>query len=329
VTSDRGASGIAIDVHLSPDDLRRQLEDDVRHGLTGHPKRLPPVWFYDERGSRLFDEITRLPEYYLTRAERSILEAHASDVAKAAPAETLVELGSGTSEKTRLLIGALSEIGLRRFVPFDVSEATLREAAISIAHEHPGLEVHAVVGDFHRHLDRVPSDGTSIVAFLGSTIGNLTPAQRGRFLFDVDAALRAGEWFLLGADLVKDAGRLKAAYDDGAGVSAEFNKNVLHVMNRELGAHFDSDTFRHVARWNAEKSWMEMRLRSESDQVVTIEALDLDVPFEAGEDILTEISAKFTEEGLARELRSAGLEVVEAWTDDDDDFLVVLSTPFC
>jgi L-histidine Nalpha-methyltransferase len=300
---------------------------DVTAGLTSDPKTLPPVWFYDERGSDLFDEITRLPEYYPTRAERSILVARAAEIASITDADTLVELGSGTSEKTRLLLDAIAP---KRFVPFDVSEAVLRDAAAAIAAERAGVDVHVVVGDFHRHLGEVPRTGRRLVAFLGGTIGNLDPAQRGKFLFDVDAMLDHDEWFLLGTDLVKDRARLVAAYDDAAGVTAAFNRNALVVMNRELGADFDPGAFDHVAHWDEERSWIEMRLVARAPQVVRVAGLDdLEVRFEAGEWLRTEISTKFTADGSRAELWNAGLVVEHQWTDDAGDFLLTLARPYC
>jgi len=321
---------IAIDVHLPPGGPLSGMAADVRAGLTKPFKELSPRYFYDERGSELFEAITELPEYYPTRAERSILEAHADDIARLSGAEVLVELGSGTSDKTRLLIDGLRAAGtLRRFVPFDVSEAVLRDAAASIAGEHPGLEVHAVVGDFHRHLGDVPRDGRRLVAFLGGTIGNLDPAQRARFLFDIDAMLDPDESFLLGTDLVKDRSRLLAAYDDAAGVTAAFDRNALAVMNRELGADFDPEGFDHRSHWDDEHAWIEMHLVAREAQVVRVEALDLEVRFAAGEHLRTEISAKFTPERLREELWAAGLVVEEQWTDDDGDFLLTLARPYC
>ena len=227
---------LTVDVHLPPDHRRAAMAADAESGLTATPKTLPPVWFYDEQGSELFDEITRLPEYYPTRAERAILRTHAAEIVRMAGADVLVELGSGTSDKTRLLLDAMAGAGtLQRFVPFDVSEETLRHAAAEImaAYEIP---VHAIVGDFHRHLGTIPRAGRRLVAFLGSTIGNLDPAQRRRFLFDLDATLDYDDWLLLGTDLVKNRARLVAAYDDAAGVTAAFNRNVLGVLDRELGA---------------------------------------------------------------------------------------------
>jgi L-histidine Nalpha-methyltransferase len=304
------------------------LRADARSGLTASPKVLPPKWFYDEEGCRLFDEITRLPEYYPTRTERAILDARAGDVAARTSADTLVELGSGTSEKTRLLLDALSAQGsLRRFVPFDVSEPTLRDAAAAIEVDYPGVDVHAVVGDFERHLDRLPVGGTRLVAFLGSTIGNLDPAGRARFYRSIAAGLAPGDALLLGTDLVKDASRLEAAYNDAAGVTAAFNRNVLAVLNRELAADFVPERFAHVARWNPGEDWIEMRLRSQVTQTVHVEELDLEVEFADGEEMRTEISAKFRRERVEAELTAAGLALTAWWTDPAGDFALSLSTP--
>jgi L-histidine N-alpha-methyltransferase len=300
----------------------------VRTGLTSTPKVLPPVWFYDERGSELFDEITRLPEYYPTRAEQAILERHADAIAGLAGATTLVELGSGTSAKTRLLLDAMVGGELERFVPLDVSEETLRSAASDISGEYE-LPVHAVVGDFHRHLRDLPRDGRRMVAFLGGTIGNFTPDQRHRFLMDLDATMDHDEWLLLGTDLVKDERRLVAAYDDAQGVTAEFNRNVLRVIDNELGGDFDPDAFEHVALWDADNSWIEMRLRSLRDQHVRVADLDLEVDFTAGEEMQTEISTKFTPEGIRQDLWEHGFVCEASWTDPDGDFLLTLSHPYC
>jgi L-histidine N-alpha-methyltransferase len=321
-------SEIRVDVHLEPDAMLRSLEADVRAGLATARKTLPPKWFYDERGSELFDEITRLPEYYPTRAERSILTERAGTIAERTGADTLVELGSGTSEKTRLLLDAFAGAGtLRRFVPFDVSEETLRSAAAAIAREHDGIEVHAVVGDFEHHLDQIPTGGRRVVAFLGSTIGNLVPEERAKFLAEVASGLAPGDSLLLGTDLVKEVDRLVAAYDDAAGVTAEFNRNVLRVLNRTLDADFDVDAFAHVACWDPTEEWIEMRLRAEREQVATIARLGMDVHFAAGEELRTEISAKFRPEGVERELAAARLRLTEWWTDAAGDFALSLSTP--
>lgn len=320
------AGAVVVDVRLQPDDLRRQLADDVRTGLASRPRELPPKWFYDERGCRLFDDITRLPEYYLTRTERGILEAAAPSVAELTGADVLVELGSGTSEKTRLLLDAMTATGqLRRFVPFDVSEPTLRAAASAVATEYPGLEVHAVVGDLDHHVGALPPDGRRAVAFLGSTLGNLRPGERARFMEGLRASLRPGESLLLGVDLVKDPSRLEAAYDDREGVTAEFNRNVLRVLNRRLGADFVPELWDHVARFEAGEEWVEMRLRSTVPQTVRIGALGLEVAFEAGEEVRTEISAKFRRDRLEAELATAGFSPVRWWTDPAGDFALSLS----
>lgn len=299
------------------------LRADVRHGLTGTPKALPPKWFYDARGSELFEEITRLPEYYPTRAEREILLERAGEIASASGARTLVELGSGSSEKTRHLIEAMP--GLDTYVPVDVSESALRGASESLLKEHPRLRVHALLADFTRALRLPESPGPRLVVFLGGTIGNLLPPERALFLASVRAMLSPGDALLMGTDLVKDEAVLVAAYDDGQGVTAEFNKNVLSVVNRELNADFHTADFEHVAVWNREQEWIEMRLRARSDLLVKIRALDLVVPFAAGEEILTEISAKFRQEGVRKELASAGLELTQWWTDAAGRFALSLS----
>jgi L-histidine Nalpha-methyltransferase len=315
-------------VQAQPGRYLDALRADVRAGLTAVPKTLPPKYFYDARGSELFDEITRLPEYYLTRAETSILQRHSADIAALSRCESLVELGSGTSAKTRLLLRALLDGGtLREFVPFDVDPAVLTDASDALAAEFPGLAIAPFVGDFTRDMGSIPARGRRTIAFIGSTIGNLEPRVRADFLGQVGAALRPGDTFLLGTDLVKDAGRLVRAYDDAAGVTAAFNRNVLVVVNRELGADFDVDEFRHVALWDAENEWIEMRLRSERAQDVTIDDLDLVVPFAAGEELRTEISAKFRRERIEAELAAAGMRMVRFWTDQDGDFGLTLAEP--
>jgi L-histidine N-alpha-methyltransferase len=316
------------EVRLDPTSLVRQMADDVRRGLTAPRKTLPPKYFYDARGSELFDEITRLPEYYPTRTERAILTERVDEIASLTGAETLIELGSGTSDKTRLLLDALAEAGtLERFVPFDVDPAVLVGASATISAAFPGIEVAPIVGDFEEHLGQLPLHQRRLVAFLGSTIGNLDPAQRRVFLADLRSTLQAGDFFLLGTDLVKPAERLVPAYDDARGVTAEFNKNVLLVLNRELGADFDADRFQHRALWDADREWIEMRLRSTADQRVRVAALDLEITFERGEELRTEISAKFRREGVAAELAAAGLRLERWWTDPAGDFALSLSTP--
>ena len=317
-------SSPVVDHHLPPGAARAALEADVREGLTRSPKSLPPKWFYDARGSQLFDEITRLPEYYPTRREREVLAREAATIASLTGADTLVELGSGTSEKTRLLLDALRDAGtLRRFVPFDVDGTVLTEAGAAVSQEYPGVEVHAVVGDFEHHLVELPREGTRLIAFLGGTIGNLDPAQRSDLLRTLAGTMSEDDWLLLGTDLVKDPARLVSAYDDAAGTTAEFNRNVLHVLKRELGADVDPDAFEHVALWDADREWIEMRLRSSSPQ--TVRVLGLDVQFAEGEELRTEISTKFRREGVAAELADAGLELQRWWTDEAGDFGVSLS----
>jgi L-histidine N-alpha-methyltransferase len=317
-----------LEVHLAPSAYLAALRQDVRAGLTSEPKTLPPKYFYDARGSQLFDEITRLPEYYPTRAESAILHEHADEIAALSHARTLVELGSGTSAKTRLLLDALTRAGtLERFVPFDVDPVVLTDAARTISADFPHVSVEPVVADFEEHLTLLPTADRQLIAFLGSTIGNLEPLARARFLRDVSSVLRPGDTFLLGTDLVKDAGRLQRAYDDSAGVTAEFNRNVLAVVNRELGADFDVAAFEHVAVWDAEHEWIEMRLRSMREQFVRVADLDLDVRFAAGEQLRTEISAKFRPAGVAAELDQVGLAVLRFWTDPDGDFALTLAAP--
>ena len=328
--SDRTAikpASIAIDVWMGPDDLDDALRADVLSGLTASPKTLPPKWFYDDRGCELFDAITRLPEYYPTEAERMILVAEAAAIVKASGADTVVELGSGTSDKTRVLLDAFNDAGtLQRFVPFEISETTLRAATEALATRYPGVELHAVVGDFERHLDRLPSGGRRMIAFLGGTIGNFTPEARTHFLADLSAGMAPGDSLLLGTDLVKDVERLEAAYDDAAGVTAEFNLNVLEVMNRELGANFQIGQFAHVAQFDQANEWIEMRLRSLVDQTVTIRDLALEVVFAEGEEVRTEISAKFRRSGVEAELAAAGLRLDRWMTDPNGDFALSLST---
>jgi len=321
-------SDLELTVGLDASDLAADMRRDVARGLQATPKELASKYFYDEEGSALFDAITRLPEYYPTRTERTILLDRADEIAERSGANTLIELGSGTSEKTRILLDAFHRRGaLQRFVPFDVDESTLKSAAVEVSGEYPGVAVHAVVGDFERHLGLLPGGGRRMIAFLGSTIGNLTPEQRAVFLAEIRAGLEPGDTFLLGTDLVKDVGRLEAAYDDSAGVTAAFNRNLLHRLNRELDADFAPDRFEHVAVFDTEREWIEMRLRSSVDQVVTIAGLDLTVHFSAGEEMRTEISAKFRPDGLTGELTVAGLRLLDLWTDPNGDFALSLSTP--
>jgi L-histidine N-alpha-methyltransferase len=325
-----------IEYRLPPDYRAASLRADARAGLTATPKALPPKWFYDAQGSALFEKITELPEYYPTRAERAILQAAAADIARLTGAATLVELGSGSSDKTRLLLSALRAAGtLRQYVPVDVSESALTLAGDALAAEYPGLAVHAVVADFENYLG-VPAredagdasaGGPRLIAFLGSTIGNMVPDERAVFLRRVRALMRPGDRFLLGTDLVKDPAVLVAAYDDAAGVTAAFNKNVLAVLNAELGADFDLDAFEHVALWDSEREWIEMRLRAASAQTVRVGGLELTVEFAGGEEMRTEVSAKFHRDGVRAELAAAGLALESWWTDPAGQFGLSLSSP--
>jgi L-histidine N-alpha-methyltransferase len=315
-----------LEIHLSDDDLTSALRADARLGLTAHPKWLPPKWFYDARGSELFEQITELPEYYPTRTERALLERVVGEIARTAQAEVLVELGSGSAAKTRLLLSALTAEGpLHTYVPQDVSSSALRAAADEIAAEFPGLAVHGVVSDFTATLHNLPGGGRRMIAFLGGTIGNLVPDERAEFLSSIYEVLEPGEQLLLGAGLVIDPAVLVPAYDDAAGVTAEFNRNVLHVLNNRLDADFAPDKFEHVAVWDAEHEWIEMRLAATEEMTVTVRELDLTVHFARGEQMRTEISAKFRIDGLEAELAAAGFKTEQVWTDPDDRFALVLA----
>ncbi|MFE5812286.1 L-histidine N(alpha)-methyltransferase [Streptomyces sp. NPDC056479] len=308
---------------LPEDATDAALRADVLEGLRGTPKTLPPKWFYDAQGSELFEKITELPEYYPTRAEREILVDRADEIAAVTGARTLVELGSGSSEKTRYLIDALT--GLHTYVPVDVSESALTQAGQALVQERPDLNVHALIADFTAGMDLPDTPGPRLVAFLGGTIGNLLPAERAAFLASVRALLSPGDALLLGTDLVKDERVLVDAYDDAAGVTAAFNKNVLTVIDRELGADFDPGAFEHVALWNPDHEWIEMRLRARTAQTVKVPALDLAVEFASGEEMRTEVSAKFRKEGVRTELSAAGLELAHWWTDGQGRFALSLS----
>ncbi len=322
------APGLRVERCLPAGFLAEALRADAAAGLSSAAKTLPPKWFYDELGSELFEKITRLDEYYPTRAERAILQAVAPQIAATAGARALVELGAGAADKTRLLLDALRQAGtLRSFVPVDVSETALIEAAHRVLASYPGLAVTAVISDFEEHLGLPDTDGPRLVAFLGSTIGNLLPPQRARFLASLRARLAPGDFFLLGTDLVKDPRVLVAAYDDAAGVTAAFNKNMLSVLNAELAADFDPEMFEHVAVWDSAEEWIEMRLKSLQRQSVTLAAIGLTVEFAEGEQLRTEVSAKFREEGIRAELAAAGFAMRAWWTDDACQFGLSLSAP--
>jgi L-histidine N-alpha-methyltransferase len=327
-TPAREQGSIQIDSHLG-EGQERSLADDVLDGLTKPFKELPPKHFYDARGAELFDRICELPEYYPTRAEREILQSNAREVASETGAVELVELGSGTAAKTRVLLDAMHATGqLRRYVPIDVTESMVRDCASELIGEYPGLSVHGVIGDFERHLDRVPEpEGPRIVAFLGGTIGNFPPGSRRRFLRQIARLLGPEDHLLMGTDLVKDPNVLQAAYDDSQGVTAEFNRNVLRVLNRELDADFDPEDFDHVALFDTDNEWIEMRLRARRAHTTLVRELDLEVRFEEGEEVRTEISAKFTPERLRGDLAAAGLELRRWMTDADGLFALTLSRP--
>jgi L-histidine N-alpha-methyltransferase len=325
---ERTVGPITIDSYLRPGD-GRTLAEDVLDGLTRPFKELPPKHFYDAVGAELFDRICELPEYYPTRTERAILISESAAIAQLTRAAEVVELGPGTAQKTRVLLEALDAAGtLRRYVPVDVTEAMVLRVADELTSAFTGLEVHGIVGDFERHLRHVApaGDGPRIVVFLGGTIGNFLPGSRRRFLRELAQLLRPGvDHLLLGADLVKDPVVLEAAYDDSAGVTAEFNRNLLRVVNRELDADFDVEAFEHVACFDREHEWIEMRLRATRAMAVHVRALDLRVEFAAGEEMRTEISAKFTPERLAADLGAAGLELERLMTDEDSLFSLSLA----
>ena len=321
------APRIRIDRLLDEDDRRSTLHDATFWSLRGRPRELPAVWLYDHRGSQLFDEITRLPEYYLTRAEREILVRQADEIAALTEARTLVELGSGTSEKTRLLLDALEAAGtLEQFVPLDVSEEVLRASAEGIAARYRNLGVHALVADFERHLTALPQGPSRLIAFLGSTIGNLDPERRSRLLQAVAATLAPGDRFLLGVDLVKEPARIEAAYNDSRGVTETFVRNGLTVVNRELGADFDQERLEFVSRWDAEHEWMDIGFRAIEAHAVSIPGLEVELPLQRDEALRFEISAKFRRKGIERELASAGLSLDAWWTDPNGDFALLLAS---
>lgn len=315
-----------FEVHLESGWAEQALVDDVRHGLGRRPYRLPPRWLYDDRGSQLFDQITRLAAYYPTEAERSILQRESATIAELTRADTIVELGSGTSDKTHTLLRAFRDAGvIRRFVPFDVSETTLRDAAAELCATYPGLDVHGIVGDFTMHLGHLPTDGVPLVAFLGSTIGNLYAEERSAFLGALAERLPAGGWLLLGVDLVKPVERLVAAYDDDHGVTEEFTTNLLHVLNRELGADFDVESFEYAPMWDPRHRRMDLRLRVTGDQLVRLPGADLQLELHDGEELQVEVSTKFDLSTITAEVQAAGFTPRQAWTDDGGDVALLLA----
>ncbi|MEK8072665.1 L-histidine N(alpha)-methyltransferase [Rhodococcoides navarretei] len=315
-----------VEVHLADTALVDELRKDVRDGLTSDPKWLSPKYFYDAVGSELFEQITVLPEYYPTRTERALLEEHALDIAEATESTMLIELGSGSSEKTKILLAAGVKHGsLKTYVPQDVSVTALEGAIEQLSLEFPALDVRGIVSDFTDTLSNLPDGLRRTIAFLGGTLGNLIPEEREEFLGAIAGALDSGEYLLLGVGLVIDPDVLVPAYDDAAGVTAQFNRNVLSVINSRLGGNFDVDAFEHVALWNAEQEWIEMRLRATSAQEVYLADLDLHVHFDEGEELRTEISAKFRPQGITDELAAAGFDVEHLWTDTDSRFALILA----
>ena len=317
---------ITIDVHLPESGPLAGMADDVREGLSCPFKELPPKYFYDERGSELFERITELPEYYPTRAERAILGERAGDIVAAASPGTLIELGSGSAAKTRVLLDAMRDAAtLETYVPVDISEEITRRAAEGLVGEYDGLRVHGVICDYETHLERIPREEGAVIAFLGGTIGNFRPAPRRSFLARIATLMYPGDRFLLGTDLVKDRARLEAAYDDSAGVTAEFNKNVLNVLNREFDADFDPERFEHVAFFDPDNCWIDIRLRSLEEQFIDLRELDMRCHFARNEEMRTEISTKFTRERLEETYADAGLELTDFWTDADGLYALSLA----
>jgi L-histidine N-alpha-methyltransferase len=302
------------------------LFEATRRSLQAVPKELPAVWLYDTRGSRLYEEITRLPDYYLPRREAEILQARSFLIAERTKARTLVELGSGSAPNTRFLLDALGGT-LERYVPFDVSERALQGSSEAIAAAYPAISVEPVVGDFERDLGVLPADGPRLVAFLGSTIGNLYPASRAAFLSALAVELGDDDTLLLGVDLVKDVGRLEAAYDDPTGVTEAFVRNALRAANRELRATFEQRYFDYAPRWDPDHDWMDVGLRTRDAHIVSVRRLGLELEFAEGERLRVEISSKFRREAFELDLERAGLSLESWWTDPARDFAVVLAHP--
>jgi L-histidine N-alpha-methyltransferase len=319
---------IEIENYLPDGGSLAGLVEDVREGLSSPFKEIPPKYFYDERGSELFERITELPEYYPTRTERAILHERAAQIVAAANPTTLIELGSGAASKTREILDAIAATGrLETYVPVDISEEITRRVAEELVEEYEGLHVHGVICDYETHLERVPREEGALIAFLGGTIGNFRPGPRRSFLARIATLMYPGDRFLLGTDLVKDVDVLEAAYNDSAGITAEFNKNVLHVLNRELDADFVPDNFEHVAFFDTDNEWIDIRLRSLTEQFIDLRALDMRTHFARNEEMRTEISTKFTRERLEASYADAGLELDEWWTDPDELYALSLAKP--
>ena len=321
-----GAIEIAVD--LPDGGALAGMAEVVREGLSSPFKELPPKYFYDERGSELFERITEQPEYYPTRSEREILDARAAEIVAAARPRTLIELGSGAATKSRVLLDAMRDAGrLERFVPVDIAEGITRRVASELVDEYPGLAVEGIVCDYETHLERIPRPEGALIAFLGGTIGNFRPGPRRSFLARIATLMYPEDRFLLGADLVKERARLEAAYNDAAGVTSEFNKNVLNVLNRELDADFDPDAFEHVAFWDPDNEWIDIRLRALTEQFVDLRSLDMRTHFSRNEEMRTEISTKFTRDRIEASYADAGLELIEWWTDREGLYALGLARP--
>jgi L-histidine Nalpha-methyltransferase len=319
---------VRVEILLDDTDREAAFREAALSGLRGTPKRIPSIWLYDERGSHLFDAITRLPEYYLTRTEREILDERASEIASETRATTLVELGAGTSEKTRLLLDALAAAGtLRTFAPLDVSEEVLVASAHAIAEEYPEIDVHAIVGDFERHLSALPAGGRRLFALLGSTLGNFESEERARFLHAVAVSLAAGDALVLGLDLVKEPARVESAYNDSAGVSERFQRNGLAHFDRVLWSDFSRTRFKYRAFWDEEREWVDIGFDAVGAQVVQVPKLGIELALAEGERVRTQVSAKFRRERFEIELADAGLELARWWTDAKGDFAVALAAP--
>ncbi len=320
--------GWQLDVLVDEAMLRAQFAADVAHGLTTRPRSLSPKYFYDAAGSALFEEITRLPEYYLTRAELALLRAHSPELMAELRPDEVVELGPGPPTKFAILLDTDAGQTVGRYVPFDVNADAIDAIARELVRGHPRLEVHGLVGDFERHLRHVPPlVGRRLVALLGSTIGNLEPGPRRTLLSGVRGLLGTDGRFLLGIDLVKDRARLQAAYDDAAGVTAEFNRNVLRVVNRGLDADFEPEAFRHHAFYNASAARIEMHLIPERRQTVHVRAIGLEVTLEPDETIWTEASYKFTRASVEAMFGEAGLRLERWVTGPDEAFALALAGP--
>jgi L-histidine N-alpha-methyltransferase len=319
---------VQIDVHLR-DGTLASLADDVRSGLSRYPRELPPKYFYDARGSELFEQITELPEYYPSQVEQEILDAAGARIVELVRPAEIVELGPGSARKTTALLQPMMKLEPGgRYIPVDVSETAVQDCAARLVAMYESLAVHGVVGDFERHLDRIPQQsGRRLITFLGGTIGNLDHPRRSALLSALRAQLGPDDRLLVGTDMVKDRERLEAAYNDSAGVTAEFNRNMLRVINDNLEGDLDPEMFDHVAFYNEHARRIEMWLRAREDVSARIAALGMDVDFEAGEEIRTEISCKFTRDMLAREYSAAGLEPIAWYTDSDGLFALSLTGP--